>query len=95
MAALAVVSGDGDSPKPRRKSAAPVTIKAAAAKSRRDLLVALRDKIAGDLDDGVPARELASLSKRLVDIAEEIAQIDADKKGDDVGDAAATPDEPF
>ena len=47
------------------------------------------------LDDGVPARELASLSKRLVDIAEEIAEIDADKKGDDVGDAAATPDEPF
>jgi hypothetical protein len=31
-------------------------------------LKALRDKIAADIDKGVPARELASLSRRLVDI---------------------------
>lgn len=89
--ALAVVK---DMP-PKKRNAEPLTIKDAAAKSRRDLLVALRDKIAGDLDDGVPARELASLSKRLVDITDQIAELDAEEKGDDVGDAAATPDEPY
>lgn len=71
------------------------SIKAAAGGSRRDLLVALRDKIAGELDAGVPARDLASLSLRLVNITEQIAEIDAEEKGDDVGDAAATPDEPW
>lgn len=76
----------------RRKA---TTIKAAAGKSRRDLLVALRDKIAGELDEGVPARDLASLSLRLVNLTEQIAEIDAEEKGDDVGDAAATPDEPW
>lgn len=71
------------------------TIVSAAGKSRRDLLVALRDKIAGELDAGVPPRDLASLSLRLVKITEEIAEIDAEEKGDSVGDAATTPDEPW
>ena len=68
-------------------------VKGAAAGSRRDLLVALRDKIAGEIDNGVPARDLASLSMRLLTITEQIAEIDAAESGDDVGDAAATPDE--
>lgn len=71
------------------------SIQAAAGQSRRDLLVALRDKIAAELDAGVPARDLASLSLRLVNLTEQIAEIDAEEKGDDVGDAAATPDEPW
>ena len=69
------------------------SVKSAAASSHRDLLVALRDKIAGDIDAGVPARDLASLSRRLLEITEQIAKIDADDKGDDVGEAADTPDE--
>lgn len=76
----------------RRKA---TTIVAAAGGSRRDLLVALRNKIAGELDEGVPPRDLASLSLRLVQITEEIAEIDAEENGDDVGDAATTPDEPW
>ena len=77
----------------RRKGKQPASVKGAASGSRRDLLVALRDKIAGEIDEGVPARDLASLSMRLLTITEQIAEIDAAESGDDVGDAAASPDE--
>lgn len=66
---------------------------AAASGTERDLLVAMRDKIAADLDEGVPPRDLASLTKRLMEITREIKAIDAAENGDEVGDAAATPDE--
>lgn len=69
------------------------SVKGAAAGSRRGLLVALRDKIAVELDNGVPARELASLSIRLIQITEQIAEVDAESEGDDVSSAADTPDE--
>lgn len=68
---------------------------AASCGTRRDLLVAMRDRIAADLDEGVPARDLASLSKRLLEITKEIESIDAASSGDRVGKAAHTPDEPF
>lgn len=68
---------------------------AAASGSRRDLLVAMRDAIADDLDAGVPARDLASLTRRLLEITKEIEAIDAATSGDRVGQAADTPDEPF
>lgn len=71
----------------------PTTVKQAAAGSYRDLLVALRDSIAGQIDDGIQARDLAALSRRLLEISKEIAAIDADTKGDDIGEAAVTPDE--
>ena len=71
------------------------TVKAAADSGvRRDLLVALRARIARDIDDpSTPPRDLAALSRRLMDIANEIAALDAADEGDDIGDAAATPDE--
>jgi hypothetical protein len=50
---------------------------AARSNDRRRLLVALRNKIAAALDEGVPARDLASLSKRLSDITAEIVAIDS------------------
>lgn len=74
-------------------SGRPLTVQAAARQSTRDLLVALRDKIAADIDVGVPARDLASLSKRLLEIAEQIGELDQADESDDVTDAAATPDE--
>lgn len=64
----------------------------AAASSRRDLLVALRNSIAAQLDAGVPPRDMASLSLRLVHIADEIAALDVEENGDTIGSAAATPD---
>ena len=70
-----------------------LTVREAAGRSQRDLLVALRDKIAGDIDEGVPARDLASLSRRLLEITEQIVALDAEGESDDVSDAAATPDE--
>ena len=39
------------------------------------------------------ARDLAALSRRLLEIAEDIEAIDAEGGVDDVGNAAATPDE--
>lgn len=79
--------------KPVQPSAVPVTVKAAAAGSYRELLVALRDNIAGQIDEGIQARDLASLSRRLLEISKEIEAIDAADNGDDIGEAAVTPDE--
>lgn len=51
---------------------------AAKSGTKRDLLVAMRDRVATAVTDpDCPARELASLTKRLGDIAKEIEAIDA------------------
>ena len=71
------------------------SIQDAAHAGERELLVSLMDRIAADLDEGVPARDLASLSKRLMEVQREIKALDAAEDGDDVGNAAATPDESF
>jgi hypothetical protein len=68
---------------------------AAASGTHRDLLVAMRDRIAEELDAGVPARELASCTKRLMEVVREIAAIDAEEQGDVVSLAAATDDVPW
>jgi len=85
---LKVVEGEGKSRKGRAR-----TVKGAAGRSRRELLTALRDKIAADIDDGVPARDLASLSKRLLDISKELDDLATAEDGDDISKAASTPDE--
>lgn len=69
------------------------TVKSAASGSYKDLLVALRDNIAGQIDDGIQARDLAALSRRLLEISKELEAIDAAENGDDIGEAAVTPDE--
>jgi hypothetical protein len=62
--------------------------------NRRSLLIALRARIALDVDNPeTPARDIASLSRRLLEIAKEIEAIDSHTDGDEVGRAAATPDE--
>ena len=66
---------------------------AAQSGDERKLLVAMRDQIAAQLDEGVPARDLASLTRRLMEISREVRNLDAAEKGDDVSDAASTPDE--
>jgi hypothetical protein len=65
---------------------------AAASGSRLELLLALRAQIAAELEAGVPPRDLASLSLRLVNIAEQIEQLQGDGE-DEVTDAAEAPDE--
>ena len=81
---------DGAAP-PRK----PVTVQSAAeGGSRRELLVALRSRIATGIDNAsTPARDLAALSLRLLDIARELELLDAAEKADDIGEAAATPDQ--
>lgn len=69
-----------------------MTIEAAAdSEDERELLVALRTAIAQALDEGVLARDLASLTRRVMEINREIAAIDAmaSKGGDGVVDTPA------
>lgn len=70
-----------------------------AAKSgdRRRLLVAMRNRIASDLDAGrIASRDLASLTKRLMDIAAEIERIDKGaSRHNPVADALDMADEPI
>jgi len=56
----------------------PQSVAAAAASgSQRDLLVAMRERIARTVSDpDCPPRDLASLTRRLQDIAKEIATLD-------------------
>jgi len=70
-----------------------VGVREAAKQGRRELLEALRDNIAGQIDAGVPARDLASLSRRLLDISAELDGVIAAEEGDGIAEAAATPDE--
>ena len=50
--------------------------------------------VADQIDQGVPAHALDKLVRSLRDLNREIGEIDAaDDKGDDVGEAADTPDE--
>lgn len=65
--------------------------------NRRRLLVALRNRIADDLDKGrIASRDLAALTKRLMDIAAEIERIDRGSSMDNpVVDALDTDEETF
>ncbi|WP_280331507.1 hypothetical protein [Nocardia wallacei] len=67
---------------------------AAVGGDRRELMVALRDRLARAVEDSeTPPRDLASLSRRLLEVAREIEAIDADDTEDDLTKAASTPDD--
>ncbi|OXN01646.1 MULTISPECIES: hypothetical protein [Bifidobacterium] len=70
---------------------------AARSNDRRRLLVAMRNKIATALDEGVSARDLAALTKRLDDITREIESIDARDKAKEnpIVQAFGIADQPF
>lgn len=55
----------------------PTTIKAAVDMPERTLLVAMREKVAAEIDSGVPAHALAGLLKHLRELDKEIRSIDA------------------
>lgn len=75
----------------------PTTVSHAAEHgSRRDLLEALRRRLAAALDDErTQPRDLSPITMRLRDIARELAEMDANELGADIDDAAKVPDEPF
>lgn len=66
--------------------------------SRLDLLIAMRARVAAAVEDEkTPPRDLAALTRRLLEIANEIASIEAQLElaEDSVAVAVAMPDEPF
>jgi hypothetical protein len=61
-----------------------------------DLLVSLRDRVAREIDAGVPPAYLAPLVRQLRDLGKEIAALEAiEAEEDDVSLAAVTPDTPW
>ncbi len=65
-----------EKPAPKRK---PHTVTSAASSGdRRDLLVAMRARVATAVEDpNTPARDLAALTRRLMEIAKDIEALDA------------------
>lgn len=69
----AVAPNETPAHSPRKKSVS----QAAANGTHRELLVALRDRVAKSVENlDTPPRDLAALTRRLQDIADEIAAID-------------------
>lgn len=69
----------------------PTTVaQAAASGSHRDLLVAMRERIAQTVSDpSCPPRDLAALTRRLSDIAKDIDSIDQRAKQEAAEDAGS------
>jgi hypothetical protein len=72
--------------KPTRKR--PATIKAATELCERDLLVAMRVKVASEIDGGVPAHALAPLMRQLRELDKEIRMLDAREEQEAKQDAS-------
>lgn len=62
---------------------------AAANGTRKDVLIALRDRIAAELEAGVPARDLAPLARQLRDITKELDDMNAGREASPANDLAA------
>lgn len=89
---LASVPAGAKDPKAKSKKKLDVA-QAAASGTHRDLLVAMRDRIAKTVrNEDCPPRDLAALTRRLQDIAKEIEAIDLRAKQEAAEDAVA-PDE--
>ena len=75
---------------------APATMAEAAAVGGRVYLAFQRDLVARTLDDPrTHPRDVTPLTRRLAEIVKEISAFDSREGGDDIGDAAATPDAAF
>ena len=84
-----------DDEKPPTAKAVKTVTQAADAGTMRDLLVAMRTRTARAVEDpNTPARDLAALTRRLLEIAREIESIDA-AAAQEVRENEATPDDEF
>jgi hypothetical protein len=91
---LRAVQPDESAPKAPRAKRSPSVAQAAASGTHRDLLVAMRGRIARTVaDPNCPPRDLAALTRRLQDIAKEIETIDLRSKQESGEDDAASGDE--
>lgn len=74
---LTLVSADTE-PLPKTQRKIMSVTKAASEGSHKDLLEAMRDRVAKTVEDvNTPARDLAALSRRLMEITKEIEAIEA------------------
>lgn len=91
MALRAVKPGESAPPKK------PLTLtQAADAGATRDMLSAMRGRIAKSIEDpNCSTRDLASLSKRLMEIQRDIDALDAQEQQEGSGSAKDTPDAKF
>lgn len=73
------------------------TVTEAASKgSTRELLTAMRDRVASDVENpNTPSRDLAALTKRLMEIVRDIEAIDARTEQEAEGDASEVEDGEF
>ena len=78
--------------KPPEKGSPKTVSQAAESGTTRELLVAMRDRIARAVENpNTAARDLAALTKRLVEVVRDIEAIDAREESD--GESGATEDE--
>lgn len=77
---------------PTTSSRKPRTILGAVKRGKREMLEALRDNVARTIDQGVPPRDLASLTKRLMEIETELEAVMVEEQGDVIGSAAQIED---
>lgn len=90
--ALSVVQPGSVAPVAGKRAPKTVT-EAAREGTPRELLVATRDRIAVAVENpNTPARDLAALTKRLMEIARDIEAIDARAKEEGAEDGGPTPD---
>jgi len=69
---------------------------AAESGSRREILEAVRDRLAASIDnEKTPPRDLAALTRRFLDVTREIEALADEESEDEVGEAQSTPDEDF
>lgn len=85
-----------DKPPAQKAKPKPKTVKAAAESSERDLLVALREMAANDLDAGnIPAHARPTMMKQLRELDKEIRALDARTAQESEEDAGGPVDDTF
>ena len=83
---------EGERPKPPVKRKKTIT-QAAASGTQRELLFAMKARVADAVENpNTPARDLAALTKRLMEIAKEIEVIDANAAEEARENVGPTPD---
>ena len=73
----------------------PASILEATAADEKTLLVALRDKLAREIDKGVPPHALRGIIAEVRDLDRSIRALEVREDGDDILDATRVPDEAF
>lgn len=76
-------AGNRSNLSPEKTTRPPSVLEAANTGDYRALVVALRDHIARQIDDGCAARDLVGLSRRLIDLAADLRAHDAREGGPD------------